>query len=306
MNSTDATDAVDALIAARDNRSVMKHRLLSVYCGARGKFIFAFEGVDDKIAFARWINRIDPQRDYEPFVSNGKRNSRILSHVVSEDESGLRNRVAIFVDRDFDDLDGFSKYEFLYHTDRYSIENYIICNDLLNYILRDDFPLDGKPEIREDIISNFQRLYSKFLEVTRDANLRLFVASKEKISRPKDFNLRLSQIAQVSEEEVTPSETAIHESIPLEREPTDAEVTKWLDEFDKLDPHLRYRGKFAFQFLKRFLEDLTKSCKAGSGPIFKGVAYTPVRSVDFSNLSGLASRSAIPEGLAAFLSRLPN
>lgn len=297
-------DPVKGLVAARDNRSVLKFRLLAYRASCAETMIFAFEGDDDKVVFSHWIRRISPDLTFEPFVCGGKRGSKVLSHILYEDENDLKNCVAIFVDRDFDDLDKFAVIPWLFMTDRYAIENYLVDPDVLEQILRDLFPLDGEPEMRASIVTHFRHIYSDFLDITRDANLRLYIAAKQSIPRDPSFAPRLAHLVNFSLYEISKADGDIAGVLPLSREPTKDEITDFEPQFAALEPFSRYRGKFAYMFFRAFLSGLGRACRDGCPKFFGGVPRSNVRESEMG-LGGFASKSPLPDCLDHFIQSLP-
>ena len=85
------------------------------------------------------------------------------------------------------------------------------------------------------------------------------------------------------------------------REPTADEISALAEPFDKLQPKLRYRGKFAIKFFREWLDKLAEEYeKRARGTFGQAVLEGSVRRAEFV-LSNFASKSRIPTGLAAFV-----
>jgi hypothetical protein len=79
--------------------------------------------------------------------------------------------VYFFVDRDFDDLQGRSAHERLFITNKYSVESYLVCDRLLEELLKIEFHCNGHAAVRTKIIEKFKKAYEAFLTVTKEVNL---------------------------------------------------------------------------------------------------------------------------------------
>src|SRR5271165_7037834 len=179
--SASRDEYLESMKAARDRTAVLKAILAELRSAAPKVFVFAFEGVDDKIVYNRWLNRIRPDIAYEPLPCNSKRNVLRLRELCKRDQTNLGVGVFYFVDRDFDDLGNFDSDHNTFMTDRYSVENYMVNLNILNDILTNEFHCHAKVDVRERICGIFQYIYDSFLELSRPVNERIFVARKLKI-----------------------------------------------------------------------------------------------------------------------------
>ncbi len=293
-----ADKAVDALIAKRSKRSVLKLKLLKVRSRVGSRTIYAFEGRDDRKVFGRWIFRVAEGREYEPFVGDGKRQARQISEIIEHDRAGI-GELFVFVDRDFDDLDGFEAIDFVFCTCRYSIENYLVCRSVLDLGLRDDFGLEGFPSLRQRILDQFEADYSTFLDLMTEANWRLFVAKKcgiKRLSVPKNVEGFVSvQVANV-----VPRPCDLSKLIELEREPSNAEEKDWRQAFSELNAYTRYRGKFAFSFFNKWIASLRQELIGGQSDLVYDEDLTDI-AINDVGLIAFSARSPMPDGLRAFL-----
>ncbi|MEN8516064.1 DUF4435 domain-containing protein [Burkholderia sp. RS02] len=263
--------------------------------------IFSYEGRDDKIAYDHWVRRIDGELKYEPYVSETKHANLQLFDSLRRDLTGLGDRVYFFVDRDFDDIQGRVPHDKLFMTDRYSIENYLVCDKLLDELLKIEFHCNGYLAARTKIIDIFKIAYEKFLTVTKELNFRIFLAAREKIKRIEDLPMGINVIADVSLNGVTAIDRPIHEIVKLEREPTDEEAARWRGEFEALEPTERYRGKFALSFFVKWLTLLRQDRLANPSVCFGDVPLPDYGVKGNFSFDSLVPRAACPSGLSAFL-----
>jgi hypothetical protein len=291
--------AVERLSKSRERDAVLKLRIAQIRGGNRDIAIFAFEGADDKIVFSRWIERARPGLVYEPFVGDGKRTIRALKAVLARDLGNLADNVFFFVDRDYDDLSGFHDEDNVFMTETYSIENYLVSRDLVESILRDEFPCHESPAVRTTIATAFAASYEQFLRASSATNLRLFIARRIGIECAP-IRVKAAQLADIEIDHSTDKGADPSELIMLVREPTEEEVEALKPEFADLDSEQRYRGKFAWSFFKTWLDKLHQDYTKG-GAWFPGVDRTTKARISEITFGSLASKSALPLGLDAFL-----
>lgn len=286
--------------SARQGSAVLKAELIILRSSLPDVIILALEGDDDKIAYGQWIRRIRPDLRYEPFLCGGKKGVRDIKNAVSRDLGGLSERVFFLVDRDFDDLSGFVDREHVFMTETYSVENHIVGCDVLEEILRDEFPCHAKPEIRHRIGELFSSDYGEFLRLTTEINRRIFIARKVGVGLAKRLPTSLRKLTQIQIGKVEAADTAAEEIVVYEREPKDKELTGLVEEFLSLEPRSRYRGKFAMKFFVEWLGKLADEYSEKTLGIFDGTPPGSVRRAEFV-LSNFAAKSSIPVGLAAFI-----
>lgn len=265
--------------------------------------IFSFEGRDDKVVYDHWIRRIAAGLKYEPYVSKNKRANLHLFDSLCRDLTGLADRVYFFVDRDFDDLQGRAAHDRLFLTEKYSVENYLVCDRLLDEILKVEFHCNGHLNARANVVARFKRAYNQFLSVTRDVNFRLFVAAREGIRRLEDVPGGVGSFANVTLDDVTAVNADLTDIVKLEREPTQDEMARWRTEFDELEPEGRYRGKFALAFFVKWLTLLRQDRLSGNSVCFLAIPLPDYGVKGNFSFDSLAPRAAYPAGLEAFLAR---
>ncbi|MFI8666948.1 DUF4435 domain-containing protein [Qipengyuania sp. NPDC077410] len=289
---------VRRLKAKKDSLAVTQLQLLKFRSVSGTAPIFVFEGVTDRRVWGQWIFRADHNLKYEPYVCDGKREARKISKVLKR-LVGNAGQFRIFVDRDFDDLDGFEAKEYCFYTDRYSIENYLVSGDLIERILRDDFGCGGKPALRQTIADQLAIDFKAFIELMAQINCRLYVAKKCNISRVAILPKGLNEVIDIDFSAVTPKNYRLEVQVDLYREPSFM-AAKYLEaEFGQLDGTIRYRGKFVAQFLTKWFEGLFSRFRDNRTP-FSENADINARNPEI-NIALLASRSDMPEGLHAFL-----
>lgn len=290
---------LEKLRAARSRPAVLKLEFIQLRQLLPATMILVFEGDDDKIVYFQWIMRVRPELEYEPLPCKGKKNVLSLRDSLLRDRSDLSRGVYFFVDRDFDDLMGYDPHPTTFMTDCYSTENYLVDENVLSLLLRDEFHCHARPDIRQRIVERFVRSYSEFMEVTKEVNMKIFLSRRLGLSVKMPDKLKFLAKVRLGKVE-PPNEPSL--SLKLEREPTAEEIAQYQEEFLAMEPRLRYRGKFALMFFEKWLNDLADE-HAGNiaGTLFDGLERSSnVRRSEIS-LGGFASKSSLPRGFREFV-----
>ena len=255
MRNEVVTAEVDPLVQhlrdARQAPAVLKEKLVALRSSSPDVLVFAFEGIDDKVVYYHWINRIVSGLSYEPFLCKGKKQLLALKRMLDRDLGGLKNGVYFFVDRDYDDLCGVDPGDVVYMTEAYSFENYLVTEMVLEEVLKNEYHCHAEIACRKAVIENFTVQYDAFLNITRETNRRIFIAKRCGIDRSSRLPSRIGQIAVVQLTSVSSAAATGCIQVQLVREPTAEEIERHSEEFDQLDPKMRYRGKFALLFFSR-------------------------------------------------------
>lgn len=290
-----------SLIRAREGASVTKAKVLNFLSGLDdGDAVFAFEGEDDRTVWCVWIERCGFQLPFEAFLCDGKREARALSHVCGRDTGPLKNRVWIFVDRDYDDLLNFSHLEKVFQTCRYSIENYFVDEETFTKIISEVFPLHGRKDVREAIIAKYCSLIREACKALEEINRILHVAAANQIQRTAPLPKKVSKILEVNIDAISAAFTDPSDLVVLERSPTDEEMLASEGAFEALDPLTRHRGKFLYLFLRKIVDLLANACREANHSLFDGCPTSPIKLSEMT-LANHARRSPMPNGLDGFL-----
>lgn len=301
-----ADDAyLEEMKAARHGGAVLKLRLITLRSEAPDVAVLALEGDDDKVVYSQWIRRIRPALPYEMFPCYGKKGVRELKRTVARDLGGLERNLFYLVDRDFDDLRGFSDDVNVYMTPSYSVENFIVSDDVVAELLRSEFPCHARPELRSQILKLFEQDYESFLAVTRELNWRVYLARRIPLPLPKRLPASVNAIARIELGAVAPCAVTPPDAVPFGREPTNDEISVLEIEFAALEPRSRYRGKFAYKFFRDWISRLADEHAKPVLNVFQGLdGESHVKRAELA-LSNFASKSRIPPGLPEFIDALP-
>ena len=287
------------MVEGRKSTSVLKTKLISFRGVEPNKKVFAFEGIDDKIVYFSWVQRVRPDLDYEPFPCRSKYEVLQFRKMLERDLGELANDVYFFIDRDFDEDMGFGAHDRQYMTSCYSVENYLVCESVINKILMNEFSCDGLPDVRAKIVEMFTKAYDEFLSASEVINLTIYVARKLniEIDIPKGVGF-----ADISINSVSSSSDGFDIELPVDV--NGPELSYIVEEFKMLDARCRYRGKFAYSFLNIWIDRLHEEYKSRKSSLFEEVISTDRARRGEITLGGLAGKSPIPADLAEFLSKI--
>lgn len=303
---TDGNLLLERIKKAKGARAVQKAHFASFASAIPDNTqIFSFEGPDDRVIYYSWIGRLAAELRYEAYQCNGKKQVLQLFDLLSEDKTGLGDRVYFFVDRDFDGLQGRSDSERIFVTDRYSVENYVVCEHVLDDVLNVAFHCHGSIELRQLVIKEFKRIYDEFLVATTELNFRIFLARYCGIDT-ENLPASLHNYLEIRLDGVVPIGRSVNEFVQLKYEPTDEQIEAAKRIFKDLTAPEHYRGKFAVTFFTRWLGLLRGDRMAANTRIFAGVP-APINAVhgDFS-FQYLAPKTRPPAALTDFLQMVVN
>ncbi len=288
---------------ARDSVAILKYRLVMLRNSSPDIPILAFEGLEDKTVYYIWIQRL---RDlsYEPFPCFGKEKVLEFFKMLLRDLGDLDRGVYFFVDRDFDDLAGTQDDPRIFMTDRYSIENYLVEERVLDEILKNELQCHANAEVRRVIVEKFSARYAEFLKVTKELNFRLFAAKTNGITLQGPLPDSVGDIAEITLEKISPTRRSPEKLITLKRELTHEEERSTREEFSRLDPRKRYRGKFCLMFFERWLKYLVAEYALHNSQYFLGLVRDAKAKQSEITIAGFANKSEVPDGLKAFVENI--
>jgi len=297
--------AVVAMKRATEVGAVLKIRLANLRSFYPDGPVVAVEGDIDKVVYSHWINRCDPNAHFEFFVCNGKRNAKQLCIVLARDLTGLADQISFIVDRDFDDLDGFPDNANVMMLDRYSFENYLVEDDVLEQILRLGFPCNGYPDLRNSIKELFLRDYDDFLRLSAPVNYLIFVGRRLKMDIDDIIPKGIAELARLELGNIEGSGRNPYHLVPLPREVDAEESVRLTKEFGTLSGKERYRGKYSLKFFRGWLDLLVAELKNGKKGLFASLESVDRKILnDELSVGAMARSSAMPLSMAEFVQRL--
>lgn len=295
---------LNRLKKARSSRTVVKTEFAAkISCIPDGVFIFAFEGVADKLAYYYWLKSVGFLMAYESYTCDGKIGVLKLYDSLVNDRTGLGERVWYFIDKDFDGLAGRVSNGRIFVTDKYSIENYVVDSQLLNDMLCVDFHCHGLSAVRLAVLEIFFSVYGKFLQITKELNFKIYLGKKLGQIRSDELPKGINQLAIVDLCEVRPlpGSGCLSDLVTLAEEPNSTDLEKFREQFDLLMPESDYRGKFALLFFLKWLSLLREDRLSQNPKIFKDIPAPSFAVKGGFSFEGLIAKANPPAGLKDFL-----
>ncbi|HBP5743706.1 TPA: DUF4435 domain-containing protein [Pseudomonas aeruginosa] len=262
--------------------------------------VCVFEGRDDVIFYETLFQRIGTTVKYVSFVANGKDLLLGLRALLSKSEEHPDKVNIYFADKDFDGLKSYPVGEDIYVTDTYSIENSLVCGEVLEKILRSDLKCDhSEDDAIAHIMEEFNSLLREYEEKLRSTNLIIYHCRKRDIVLP-------------SIEDAKNFFSVTNDSVKLKFDNPLA-ILKWPDshqaesiaqseeEFNALCPLKDWRGKFLFYFFQEFIKNQVQRRTSSPAEVFKSrarVTFNPK-----TELRTFAVFCDMPKGLETFVKR---
>ena len=292
---------LEDMMRAKDRPAVNKYEFATFKTSHPNASIFVMEGKGDKGVYSQWISRVKGDLNFECYPCNGKDNVIKLCDVLSRDKGNLIDNTYVFLDRDFDDSRGMILEEYVCMTDVYSIENYLINEELLIKTLKIDFDCHAHPDIIAGVVEQFNKDLIDFLEVTKDINRRLFFVRKKGIKPSKPITEQINKIASVNINNISAGSETAEQIIHLNGDICPVEFEKINEEFELLEPKGRYRGKFIYYFFVAWLAKLAEDRKSQDSVYFKDMIRECKIQHQSFNLELFAGRVSIPHKIKDFI-----
>jgi hypothetical protein len=143
---------VQYFLSNRDSAARQKIKLAEFRAKYPEGLIFSVEGVDDKQVYFHWIRSIAPDLQYETHICDTKDDALKLLDALRRDQTGLAKDVYFLLDNDFDGLKGRESGPEVFVTRAYSIENYLVCSNVLDDVLKVELHCHGEPQCRAVVI----------------------------------------------------------------------------------------------------------------------------------------------------------
>jgi hypothetical protein len=296
------SELVDRARQHRSSGAVLKIRVSAIRSRDSETPILIVEGASDIGPYEVWIDRIDTELNIEFLGAAGKSQILDFRRRLMDDRVGLKTKVFMCVDRDFDDLRGQQLGTDLFCTSTYSIENVMVSERVLKSILTDEARCAADTSHRGDIVRIFQDVLKQFFVCMKPANNLIFRARRLGIRDVKIVEA-ISKYVRIALTEVTvayENDTELQNLVKAEHDLAEDEFEQIDMEFESLDPHERYRGKFLMSFFLRWLDLLALERGRAGQTLFP---ETAAKNLSFAGLTlrSLASRSQLPEGLKEFV-----
>ncbi len=170
--------------------------------------------------------------------------------------------------------------------------------------MKNELQCHANAEVRRVIVEKFTARYAEFLEVTKELNFRLFAAKTNGITLQGHLPDSVGDIAEITLEKISPTRPSPEKLITLKRKLTHEEERSTREEFSRLDPRKRYRGKFCLMFFERWLKYLVAEYALDNSQYFLGLVKDAKAKQSEITIAGFANKSEVPDGLKAFVENI--
>ena len=266
-----------------------------------------FEGQDDRSFFGPHIRTYTsdfPHCTYHPYVCGGKQQVFSTKEKIYSGTTPAANLVLLFfVDKDLSDFikENHPTFPDLFTTKFYSIENYLVSEEMLLEVWQDILHVEGISPKFERISQRFGTERDKFYRFVAPISAWI-VYLRRKGVHPNVDDIRMQQLCEIDS---TLTFQSFHDSYEAERifmkvcpMATEADwlaCSEVLSEFVGVDPKTYVRGKFELWF---FLEFIKKLVTGLSKPAENGHSSSIVQKIKLSESNALVvlgPRLPIPE-----------
>jgi hypothetical protein len=288
----------------RKSPAALKVRLSQLRSRFQECPILIVEGIDDVGPYETWVNRVTDVGMLRMLSGNGKEQLLGLRTLLARDETGLRPGVFFAVDRDFDELLGQESGPDIFCTDRYSVESYLIDEQVVASVLRDEFRLEEGSAEFDAAMKAYRSNLRELTTALTSVNFRIYCCRRLGV-RLLAVTPEVRKFARIHVARIEPNvgTQVLDEELPVASPLPEEAVEALRGDFDSLDAQSRHRGKFLYQFLVAWVERLADEARNPSGEVFKNRVNIKFSSAAITHRS-LASRSDLPAGLREFVTRM--
>lgn len=305
---------VEVLVSSRDSLSVKFMEFTRIVSRQKGRAAVFFEGEDEKY-FSIRINTIRPEISWVGVNCNGKQNVIDMRDKIRAHESYNRSFCFFFVDSDFDDNTAIEKYDDVYITPCYSIENLYISKESFIRVLSAEFDLSevsASSYCFEKSVTFFEKCKSEYLNSISQFNFLIKEIGNMTENGELTINLNINNVnfdnlirigfesASKLYDESVPS--SIFPEIP---ENASLNLSQSESYFSRLDPERWFRGKQHLDFFRLYLLQLKMDrCRKSGRQVFQGRGKVKLQLTTTNCLSELSQYADTPNCLIDFLKNL--
>lgn len=282
---------IDKMKKSTGKFSEKLHRYITFRSSHADLCIAILEGNEDCIVYRYFFSQLKAD-SIEFFVIGGKDYLLQLRDHLQKNHLESSKRNLYFIDKDFDGFKGHAVLPNTYMTSCYSIENFLVSREVLKKLLKGEFGCNDH-EARQDI-DNILGIYDKrileFYENTREINKLVYIARRSNISLNIADDAYRKHL-KVSLDRVNFDNGLIQKVIPnRDNIVSITNQEQLINEFEKLDAHNDWRGKFLLVFFMKFINCL-KEDRGSQKPNFfqskKSNIHIPTDEGLMVNLSSL-------------------
>lgn len=300
-------DRLSKLRAGREIPQVVLQKYNQLRSKVPEGLVCAFEGYDDLTFYDTAFRRMGLDVKFHPLVCKGKDQVLGLRVLLARNAARGASLVRYFVDHDFDGLKGCVGGDDIYCTPCYSIENLLVCHEVLKGLLISEFRCNDE-NAEEDIrsvIDRFDRLLSEFFVAMYEVNKLIFLARRSMIALSnieddiyKYVRININGVFAVADR------SKQVRLVGYASAPTIEETQVCDSAFDKLHPKDDWRGKFIYSFFTKFLSEIKEDRGQKEPRLFSSranVTFSPGHDI----VRTLAALTPLPKCLSDFIKNLP-
>jgi hypothetical protein len=304
---------VDSLVNARSNVSVKFLEFTRV--ASKGQDIYAvfFEGEDEKYYSVR-INNIRPDISWSGINSGGKSNVISLREKIRSHPTYCVSLCMFFVDADFDDNSSIMKFDDLYITPCYSIENLFITSEAFKRILNAEFGVSNSDESNQCFVKSvetFEHTKSCYLEAIQPFNTLIrelgFMEERGEMAFKLNINnINFNSLIHIKLESVEKlyDEKQPKSLFPDLQDDVNVSLKNSEEYFTNYPGELWFRGKQNLEFFMIFLSKLKEDrCKKENRTVFKNRGNVKLMMSKVNCISELSQYADTPVCLKVFLDK---
>lgn len=301
---------LDELRASRGSSGAAYLEFIENHSKTQRDIHIFLEGRDDPSFYLTFLQKIVPNIQKIRVYRCSNKEGVLYAHQKVARYIKYGSRVLFFVDKDHSDFVSEKKPNApnIYVTDFYSIENYIVTEDMLRRIWYDFFDITTRDADIESIIGKFkceqERFYYSMLPLSA-----WIILNRRRGLKPNLNNVKLSELYVFDTDLILQTKCEFSESLTYIERVCDVDhihdlqesLPEVIDELKPIEPKKYVRGKYDLWFLCTFIEKLKvtlNDVSKSTGQSFKVRTQIGVENA----VEVLGPRVQIPQSLQDFFS----
>ena len=312
-----AETRVERMASATRDPVVVLHKFNKLRSREPERVVLVVEGDEDPIFYSVIADRCGLGDKFLSLVAGGKDLVLGFRELLKASVEANRGKgVAFAIDRDFDDLKGFSPGPELYCTPTYSIENILSAPSTLRALLYNEFKLHD-PDLMSDVdkvTTLYEAAATTFAKEFYDVNLLIYFGRTKSIQHC-GATIREIEDATNRMFSLDPSNLSIQcnfkgdsaaEAVKFTKEVKISDASIVATEFSALEPQTRWRGKYWLGLLIRIVSVLLEDRNSNTPRFFaRGRGKVRMSLATDSVFRLLASACDIPPCMRQYFVQLP-
>lgn len=199
-------DIVAQLRSARQIPHVALQQYIILRSKAANDLVCVFEGFDDHPFYDTIFRRFSDNLVYRPLIANGKDQVLGLRELLVKRRSPLDQKVAYFIDKDFDGYKSYMPSKNIYCTNGYSIENNLCATSVLTILLETEYSCHKTDDEAciPNIIETFNLRLVEFAMHMRQANKVIHFARQNGV-RLRGIENQITKYLNITLKEIKPT-----------------------------------------------------------------------------------------------------